>query len=383
MSQAKNNLIAGAVPVKLNYDMPMKFSFRSRVSLAIAVLMAVAGRSQAELMVGDKAPKLQTGKWIQGHSVSGFDSNHVYVVEFWATWCGPCVQSIPHLNQLWQKFKDKGVIVIGQDVWDSDAAVAPFVKKMGTNMTYRVALDDKNSDSDGFMSSTWWKRSVNHHGIPTAFIINREGAIAWIGHPMGLKEEELDEIVSGHQDLVKAKADYEQEFETDAQFQDLQGTLNSSIKEKKWEDAQSALNKIYLLIPRMTNSFSVQRLKILLGRKNFDEVFRLADSLGISHSTEDYWQNELAWTIATSELPNQPCLILAETMAGRAVDLTTGTNSGSLDTLARVQFMLGKKPEAIATEEKAVSVEQNPTEKGALEKTCASYRDGKLPNVED
>ncbi len=334
-------------------------------------------------MVGDKAPKLQTGEWVQGEPVTGFDSNHVYIVEFWATWCGPCVGSIPHLNQVWQKFKDKGVIVIGQDVWDSDEAVAPFVKKMGTNMTYRVALDDKSQDPDGFMSSTWWKRKVNHHGIPTAFIINRDGIIAWIGHPMGLKEQDLDEIVSGHQDLAKAKADYQKGFEIDMQFQDLQGTLNSFIKQKKWDDAQSALNKIYMLIPRMTNSFSFQRLKILLGQKNFDEAFQLADSLGKTHSADEYWQNELAWTIVTSELPDQHCLSLAETFAGRAVDLTKGTNSGSLDTLARVQFMFGKKSEAIATEEKAMSVEQNPREKGALEKTLASYREGKLPDAEE
>jgi thiol-disulfide isomerase/thioredoxin len=71
-------------------------------------------------MVGDKAPALQTGKWIQGEPVTAFNRNHVYVLEFWATWCGPCVQSIPHLNQMWQKYKDKGVVFIGQDVWDGD-----------------------------------------------------------------------------------------------------------------------------------------------------------------------------------------------------------------------------------------------------------------------
>ena len=378
-----NNLVSGALPAKSNGAVPMKSSFPSRLILAIALLMVAGGISRAELMVGDQAPKLQTGKWIQGDPVSGFDSNHVYVVEFWATWCGPCVQSIPHLNQLWQQFKDKGVIIIGQDIWDSDAAVPAFVKKMGTNMTYRVALDDKSSDADGLMSSTWWKRAVNHHGIPTAFIINPNGVIAWIGHPMGLNEQVLEEIVSGHQDLIKAKADYQKDFETDSQFQDLQGTLNSSIKQKKWDDAQTALNEICVLIPRMTNSFSLQRLKILLGRKNFDQAFELADSLGKSYATDDYWQNELAWTIAISELPDQHCLALAETLAGRSVDLTKGTNSGSLDTLARVYFLLGKKAEAIATEEKAMSTEQGSREKGALEKTLASYRDGKLPAADD
>ena len=76
-------------------------------------------------------------------------------------------------------------------------------------------------------------------------------------------------------------------------------------------------------------------------------------------------------------------LSLAETLAGRAIDLTKGINSGSLDTLARVQFMLGKKPEAIATLEKAVNAEKNPKAKTALEKTLTTYRAGKLPDAEN
>jgi len=375
-------MIVGASLQNKKRTLVMKPSSALWIVLEIVAVTFAARLSHAELMVGDMAPKLQTGKWIQGEPVSGFDRHHVYVLEFWATWCGPCLQSIPHLNQLWEKYRNKDVIFIGLDVWDS-GAVGPFVKKMGTNMTYRVALDDKSSDPDGVMSSIWWKRKVNHHGIPTAFIINRDGVIAWIGHPMGLQEAVLDEIVSGHQDLAKAKAEYRQEFATDMQFQDFQATLNVSIKEKEWGAAESALDKICALIPRMTNSFSFQRLRILLGRRNFEAAFQLADSLGKSHSSDDYWQNELAWTIATSELPDQRCLALAETLAARALDLTRGTNSGPLDTLARVQFMLGKKSEAIAVEEKAANLERDQSEKTVLEKTLASYREGKLPKVDE
>jgi thiol-disulfide isomerase/thioredoxin len=361
----------------------MRQSFLGRSLLAVVFLVTVTLSTRAELMVGDKAARLQTGKWIQGEPVTGFDSNHVYIVEFWATWCGPCVQTIPHLNQLWTKFKDRGVIVIGVDIWDSDETVAPFVKKMGTNMTYRVALDDKSQDPGGFMSSTWWKRKVNNHGIPAAFVINRDGVIAWIGHPGGLNEEILEEIISGKQDLAKAAVDYKNDLELDDKLQKLQKTLFASIEAKQWADAQVALQGIDTLLPRMTNGFVTARLQVSLGQKKFEEAYRIAESAGKRYPDDDEWLNEVAWTIAENNVADTNCLSLAATLAGRAVELTKGTNSAELDTLARVQFLQGKTATAIATQEKAVNVEQQKSQKSALNATLTSYREGKLPKAED
>jgi Flp pilus assembly protein TadD len=70
-------------------------------------------------------------------------------------------------------------------------------------------------------------------------------------------------------------------------------------------------------------------------------------------------------------------------MAESAVQLTQGTSSAALDTLARLQFMLGEKEDAISTEEKAADVEQNKWEKDGLEKTLASYKEGKLPAADE
>src|SRR5687768_7019611 len=83
-----------------------------------------------KLMVGHPAPKLQVSKWVQGEPVKEFERDKAYIVEFWATWCGPCITSIPHLNEIHNKFKDKGLVVIGQDVWENKTeAVEPFIKK--------------------------------------------------------------------------------------------------------------------------------------------------------------------------------------------------------------------------------------------------------------
>jgi len=140
-------------------------TYRSLMSavtvIAVAgVLVVTAGRSAVPLaatdgeppfalMVGDDAPDLQVAEWIQGGPIEKLEGGHVYVVDFWATWCKPCVASIPHVAELSQKYKGKAT-VIGMNIWQPDPAeVKPFVTKMGEKMPYRVALDDMEGSKAG------------------------------------------------------------------------------------------------------------------------------------------------------------------------------------------------------------------------------------------
>ena len=153
---------------------------------------ALSAAADVTLKVGDQAPKLAPGKWVQGEPVSQIAPGKAYLVEFWATWCGPCRQTIPHLNEVYQKYKDKGLIVIGQDCAEHDQSkVEPFVKSMGDKMSYRVALDD----GDGKMLQTWME-AAGQNGIPTAFLVDKHGRIAWIGHPMGLQDGTIEKVLA-------------------------------------------------------------------------------------------------------------------------------------------------------------------------------------------
>lgn len=355
---------------------------------AIGGLLISANLLQAGLTVGDPAPKLQTGEWVQGEPVTQFDTNHVHVVEFWATWCGPCRTSIPHLNELWQKFKDQGVIVIGQDVWDSDAAVIPFVKKMREQMTYGVALDDKSRDAEGFMASHWWKRGVERHGIPTAFIIDREGRIAWIGHPMAMTENILTDILSGQYDIKKAAADYRQQKQDEARWDELNDRLNKAVDQKRWTEAGSTLDDLLnqaealKFPPGVGDSYVGTRLRILLNQKKYEEAYHLADAFSDAHPTDARRQNDLAWTLITEKGIEQPNLGLAKKLAERANAATGGKEPAILDTLARVLFMNGEKLQAIEAEQKAAAAAQD-QEKTRYQSCLADYREGKLPEVKD
>ena len=353
------------------------------LTLLTGVALAVAARTaDAKLTVGDPAPKLLVAKWVQGDPVKAFDTNHVYIVEFWATWCGPCRATIPHLNELYQKFKDKGVIAIGQDVWDQDDGVAAFVKKMGDQMTYRVALDDKSQETNGFMAVNWMK-AAEQNGIPTAFVIDKQGRIAWIGHPMGLDEKTLEEILADKFDIAAFAAEYERQQMAQKQDMELRIKLTKAIKNKDWDAAETTIAEMKKSEPAMGDSLDTVRFSILLGRKNYTDAYKLAESLSDAHPKNAMLQNSLAWTIATQPGLEKRDLALAEKAALRANEATQDKEPAVLDTLARVQFMNGKKTEAIATEQKAVNAAADDGQKRALEKILADYQQGNLPKADD
>jgi thiol-disulfide isomerase/thioredoxin len=144
---------------------------------AFVLLIAVClggGAGLAAVEVGDAAPPLGRVAWIKGDAVKL--GGALTVVEFWATWCAPCRQSIPHLTELQKRYGDQ-LRVIGLSGED-EAAVRPFVASMGPRMDYRVGLADEDL-SKAYMGS--------RQGIPYAFLIGGDSKVLWIGHPMSLK----------------------------------------------------------------------------------------------------------------------------------------------------------------------------------------------------
>ena len=137
---------------------------------------------------GRKAAPLDGLTYVKGDPVT-FTEGEIYVVEFWATWCPPCRVSIPHLTKIQKQFKDKGVTVIGISNEDLET-VKSFVAKQGDNMNYTVAVDTGRKASAGYM------RAYNQQGIPTAFIVDGSGNIAWFGHPMNDLDAELTKLVN-------------------------------------------------------------------------------------------------------------------------------------------------------------------------------------------
>jgi thiol-disulfide isomerase/thioredoxin len=352
-----------------------------RLVLALCSLVLSASGAAPTLKVGDPAPKLQTGKWIQGEPINEFAAGKAYIVEFWATWCGPCRTSIPHLNEIATKFESKGLIVLGQNVWENDeSAVAPFVKKMGDKMTYRVALDDMEGSKKGKMAETWMT-AAGQNGIPSAFLVDTKGQIAWIGHPMTLPEKTITDVLAGNYDLKAAAALYLKEKEQEFLMEAAWTEISQAMKAKKWDEATTKLNAFAELLPDdQRGGLDQVRLDILFSKKDYPAAYQMVAKMAEAAKDQPMFQNELAWKILTDTTLEQRDLALAEKIATQANKGSGGEDASILDTLARALFMQDKKAEAIAIQEKAIAQADDQMKK-SLEATLESYRKGELPKA--
>ena len=305
-----------------------------------------------------------TGQWVKGEAVESLEKGKLYVVEFWATWCGPCRASIPHVSKLQEQYKD--ITFIGQDCLEEDQAlVPPFVEKMGDKMKYRVALDSVGADKKGKMAATWMD-AAGRNGIPCAFVIDKETKIAWIGHPM-----ELDGVLK---DVEAGTFDPKKHAEAAAARESKGQKLEKAMEAGEFDKALSILDELAKADPDEAKNLGMVRYNILLKKKDGAAALALAKELSETYKDEPQALNELAWSMVDPENPiEKPDLDLARTMALRANEVTKGENAEVLDTLARTYFAKGELDKAIEVQTQAVAKAEEPDLKTHLSETLKTY----------
>ncbi|WP_146525563.1 TlpA family protein disulfide reductase [Novipirellula artificiosorum] len=207
----------------------------------VAILSMGPASAEAKLGVGSKAPELKVEHWLQDGKgffkpVTAFEKDKVYVVEFWATWCGPCVMSMPHLAELQNQYRGEKVQIVSISDEDPEE-IKEFLK--GENPDLEKTFDEITSayslttDPDR-SSHTDYMEAANQNGIPTSFVVGKTGQIEWIGHPMDL-EEPLEAVVKGTWDRDAFKAQYEAEHRLEETLQEISmlagsGKFDEAIK---------------------------------------------------------------------------------------------------------------------------------------------------------
>ena len=334
-------------------------------SIGLALLLALTGWAQ-ELKLGDPAPALPVAKWIKGQPVKQFEPGKVYVVEFWATWCGPCRQTIPHLTKLAEKYKDK-VTIIGVSVWERVDEKNPeahiqrvekFVQDMGDKMNYVVAVDGVS----GAVAKAWMT-AAGQNGIPTAFVVDQQKRVVWIGHPMDNLDGVLEQVLEGKFDW---KAEAERQRRQREQMEAIQKDYMEYaqlMQQRKYEDA---LKKLDEMIPKYTEfpALKLLRFETLL-RVDEKQAYTYALQLAQNEFKDDAeLLNQIAWTIVDDETKpplQSPDYQVAIRIARRAVELTQERDPMILDTLAYAYFKHGDVQNALKYQKMAVDLIEKDT----------------------
>lgn len=260
--------------------------------------------------IGDAAWNLDGLEFVKGETVK-IEPGKIYIVEFWATWCGPCRVSIPHLTEVARKYKDKNVVVVGVSKEEA-GAVKPFVKKQGAKMDYNIAIDPTQNVNAGYM------KAFGYSGIPHAFIVDTAGKIQWHGHPLADMEQVLQGVLAGTFDAPAYAAKKAEEL----------------AKYKKSKKAyQAYLDKI------RSGATMLEARPIMENWTN---------------DAPETLLNALAWTILTEVKEDKRDIKLALEAAEKANQLTEGNSGHILDTYALALFQNGRIDQAITAQAKAL-----------------------------
>lgn len=333
-----------------------------RILAAIAVAIAVAqpafahaqggaaaAPTQPKLKVGSPAPEIKVAKWLKGKGQGKFEKGKIYVVEFWATWCGPCIESIPHVTEMAKKYKD--VSFTGVSVWETEETtieqVQKFVDDMGAKMDYNVGIDDNK-----FMAENWMM-AAGEDGIPSAFIVDKDGSIAWIGHPMEM-DKVLGEVVAGKFDRKAFAAAKEKEAAEMAELQKLMEPVMKAIESGDLKGAIAEIDKVIAKKPAFEKQVGFAKLNLMMA-SNDDKTGEYAETLATKHFNDDAATlNSIAWALIDPEGDTLKAPKSAIKISERSNKLTENKNAMFLDTLALAYFLDGQTKKAVEVQELAI-----------------------------
>ena len=403
----------------LNWKMHFRRAMvASLMSCVAAASWSTSAQAEDGLGIGSAAPALDVEHWVQNGNgkfkpVTEFEKGKVYVVEFWATWCGPCIASMPHLVETQKKFADKVQIV---SISNEDLeTVEKFLEREIKAPANAKAEEGDKTDASGDQPKSYreltsayclttdpdrssdkdYMEAAGRNGIPCAFIVGKDQKIEWIGHPMSM-DSALEAVVSDEWDRAAFAEKYAEEQKVNL----LMAKIMRSAGRGKVDEALALIDEtlastdseqIKQTLPRMRIQLLVQAGKSEEAMVAMDDMiaaeenpamkqqlkmtrvqFMLQDPKNpklaefVSQAYEDYKDNPsfinmIAWRIygliESGDLKDAALVKASRSAAEAAAASSEGaTKSAVLDTAAHFQLLDGDAEAALKSQEEALKL---------------------------
>ena len=358
--------------------------------LAVLVAAAIASPAVAAeadfLTIGSKAPALDIEHWISTGSgfdkVTTFEDDRVYVVEFWATWCGPCIASMPHLAELQEEYADKKVQFIS--VSDEDlATVERFLKRevRGANRgsdseedsedgeepeepptyadltsAWSLTTDPDESVSDEYMAAAF------QNGIPTAFVVGKTGVIEWIGHPAA-----IDRVIPQVLDDSWDREAYREEFEPTQRSGKLNRDVMMAASEGDTDRATELIDEYEAEFGADDSTFQM-RMQVYMAGRDGEKLGKLVQQrVEESDDPSDILQPAMMLAAMAQQLDIPESSLTAVAKKVEAIEAEGQLALAKFVALGQIKLAMDDKEAARSYFDKATEATDNPRMKARVE----------------
>ena len=321
------------------------------------------------LTIGSKAPEPALSKIFKGDTdFKNFKPGNIYVMEFWATWCGPCKAGMPHLTKLQKNYADKGVQIIGVSR-EKSSKVEEFLAKpeWDKKTGYTIALDSEDKTNTAYM------KAAGQNGIPCAFVVGKDGHVEWIGHPATM-DKPLEMIVAGEWDRDSFKEKFSRQ-----QAENMKAT---ALRSELFEAQRSGDNsKVLAILDRElakdpgNRNYLVQKFQLMVGPMNDPNGYEIGWKLLKQNRDNTSLLNQIAWFTLDDKSVKDRDLEFAMAAAKAANEASGGNDPAILDTLARAYFETGDMNRAVKYQQKAVNKADDGPMGNSIRQTLEKYQE--------
>ena len=331
--------------------------------------IAISGRAQynmhPSLGIGDPAPAIKVEGWARGVPVTGFERGQVYVLDFWATWCGGCIASFPHISAIAEKYKGR-VHFCSVDSYEVDEikkgndpmdAVKAFLKTpQGQRLTLDVCVDGK----DTAMYKNWVGR-LRRNGFPTTFVIDQEGRIAWVDVNLDNLDWVLGQVLAGTWDIPKAAVVMRSRDHIEDLFFQAFQMKDKKVQDDKYREILRDCDSLEQAYPDRKDAAAFYKLMALNDLDKARVPQQLEQMAADPQMKYIFLDDGVGLTLRRTDLTPRDYAAIAKAQERLLSNEHNGTGHGGKTVtmyaaLASSYFKAGQRDKAVSAQEKAIAI---------------------------